>query len=126
MNILVTDGENRSALAVTRSLGRAGCNIFVTGKEDGNIAACSKYCRKTFTAPDPLKERGKYFGAIAEIVMREEIEVTEIQVEVPDKPAKAETAPAAAAAATGNPDAAPAAAATHDKAKGAKGTHKAA
>ena len=75
MNILVTDGENRSALAVTRSLGRAGCNIFVTGKEDGNIAACSKYCRKTFTAPDPLKERGKYFGAIAEIVMREEIDV---------------------------------------------------
>ncbi|MDD2321342.1 MAG: ATP-grasp domain-containing protein [Geobacteraceae bacterium] len=75
MNVLVTDGENRSALAVTRSLGRAGYNIFVTGKEAGNISACSKYCRKTFTAPDPLKERGKYFGAIAEIVMREEIDV---------------------------------------------------
>lgn len=75
MNILVTDGENRSALAVTRSLGRMGYNIFVTGREAGNISACSKYCRKTFIAPDPLKERGKYFGAIAEIVMREEIDV---------------------------------------------------
>lgn len=75
MNVLVTDGENRSALAVTRSLGRMGCNIFVTGREAGNISACSKFCRKTFTAPDPLKEMGKYLDAIAEIVTSEDIDV---------------------------------------------------
>jgi len=75
MNVLVTDGENRSALAVTRSLGRTGCNVFVTGIEAENISACSKFCRKAFTAPDPLKERENFLEAIAEIVIREDINV---------------------------------------------------
>lgn len=75
MNVLVTDGENRSALAVTRSLGRRGCSVFVTGREAGNISACSKFCRKAFTAPDPLKESRKYSEAISEIIVREDINV---------------------------------------------------
>ncbi len=75
MNILVTDGENRSALAVTRSLGRTGCNVFVAGIEAGNISACSKFCRKAFTAPDPLNEMENYLEVIAEIVIREDINV---------------------------------------------------
>ena len=75
MNVLVTDGENRSALAVTRSLGRRGCNVLVAGREHGNISACSKFCRKAFTVPDPLKEGGEYTEAIAEIAIREDIDV---------------------------------------------------
>jgi hypothetical protein len=30
--VLVTEGENRASLAVTRSLGRYGCNVIVTGE----------------------------------------------------------------------------------------------
>lgn len=75
MNVLVTDGENRSTLAVTRSLGRMGCNVSVAGKELGNISACSKFCRKAFKAPDPLNDGGNYSQAIAEIVSREHIDV---------------------------------------------------
>jgi len=75
MNVLITDGENRSALAVTRSLGRMGCNVLVTGREAGNISACSKFCRKGFTVPDPLKESLKYSEAISDIVLREDINV---------------------------------------------------
>lgn len=75
MNVLVTDGENRSALAVTRSLGRNGCNVFVTGRELGNISACSKYCRKSFKVSDPLNAGGIYSQAIAEIVISEHIDV---------------------------------------------------
>ena len=75
MNILVTDGENRSALAVTRSLGRTGCNVFVTGREPGNVSGCSKFCLKAFTAPDPLSEGEKYAEAIIAIVIGKEIDV---------------------------------------------------
>jgi len=75
MKVLVTDGETRSALAVTRSLGKRGCSVFVTGRKSGNISACSKFCGKAITAPDPLKERVNYSAAIAEIVIREDIDV---------------------------------------------------
>jgi predicted ATP-grasp superfamily ATP-dependent carboligase len=75
MNVLVTDGENRSALATTRSLGRKGCTVFVSGAKSGNIAASSKYCRKAFKTPDPMQEGNSYALAIAEIVAREEIDV---------------------------------------------------
>lgn len=75
MNVLVTDGENRSSLAVTRSLGRRGCNVFVTGRDAGNISGCSKYCLKTFKTPDPLNHGGRYSEAIAEIVTSEGIDI---------------------------------------------------
>ena len=59
-------------------------------------------------------------------VLKEETEVTEIDVEVPDKPVKAD-APAAPAAATGAAADAPAEApAEPASVKGAKGKHKAA
>lgn len=75
MNILVTDGENKSALAVTRSLGRRGCKVIVCGKELGNISASSRFCRKAFKAPDPLVMGGYYSQAIADIVRSENIDV---------------------------------------------------
>lgn len=75
MNILVTDGENRSALAVTRSLGRRGCSVYVSGKELGNISSSSKFCRGAFKTPDPLTEAWNYSKSIAEIVNKENIDM---------------------------------------------------
>ncbi len=75
MNILVTDGENRSALAVTRSLGRKGCNVTVCSKELGNISASSKFCSRSFVVPEPMSHCGNYFQAVAEIVRTEKIDV---------------------------------------------------
>lgn len=75
MNVLVTDGENRSALAVTRSLGKRGCTVFVVGRVTQNISACSRYCRKALAAPDPLTDSVVYAQAISEIVRREHIDV---------------------------------------------------
>lgn len=75
MKVLVTDGENRAALAVTRSLGRRGCRVLVTGKEPGNISACSKFCGKAFRTPDPLSDGAAYSRAIAEIVAMEHADV---------------------------------------------------
>jgi len=75
MNILVTDGETRSALAVTRSLGRKGHTVFVCGREMNNISACSSFCRKAFLLPDPLANGTGYSAAIAEIALTESIDL---------------------------------------------------
>jgi predicted ATP-grasp superfamily ATP-dependent carboligase len=41
---LVTDGDTRPALAVTRSLGRAGNEVFVTSPRSPCLAGASRYC----------------------------------------------------------------------------------
>lgn len=75
MNVLVTDGENRSALAVTRSLGRRGCDVFVAGLNARNISACSRFCKKNFVTPDPLTGGKIYFERIMNIVIKEKIDI---------------------------------------------------
>lgn len=75
MNILVTDGENRSALAVIRSLGKKGNTVFVAGVDNDNISACSKYCKKYFKTPNPLHEGTEYLNKIVDIVAAEKIDL---------------------------------------------------
>ena len=68
MNILVTDGENRSSLAATRSLGRRGYKVFVSGKEKKNISSVSKYCAQSYAAGDAIKNGDKYIKKILAIL----------------------------------------------------------
>ena len=75
MNILVTDGENRSCLAVTRSLGRRGDRVFVSGLKSQNISSCSKYCIKGFAVTNPLRESYSYVKDIMEIVREKKIDI---------------------------------------------------
>lgn len=75
MNVLVTDGENRAALAVTRSLGRRGCSVFVVGRELESISSTSQFCRRAFRVPDPLNETGQYIDAVAKIISSEDIDI---------------------------------------------------
>jgi predicted ATP-grasp superfamily ATP-dependent carboligase len=74
MNVLVTDGDIRSALAVTRSLGRTGYNVIVAGVESGNLSSCSCFCKKSYLTPDPLREGGHFAEKIVDIVGREKID----------------------------------------------------
>lgn len=50
--VLILDGESRSALAVTRSLGHAGYEVGVASSEDDALAATSKHCAVFFRIPD--------------------------------------------------------------------------
>ncbi|WP_224981908.1 carboxylate--amine ligase [Geomonas agri] len=75
MNVLVTDGENRSSLAVTRSLGRAGCAVFVSAARHNTISSCSRFCRKAFCVPDPISAPAEYVKAILQLVKTEYIDV---------------------------------------------------
>ncbi len=52
MNVLITDGETRSALAITRSLGAAGHNVYVSASKPHSLAGLSRYCAGEFAQPD--------------------------------------------------------------------------
>jgi predicted ATP-grasp superfamily ATP-dependent carboligase len=56
MKILVTDGDNRAALAITRSLGRERHQIIVGSESYPNLAATSRYCSTHFIYPDPQRD----------------------------------------------------------------------
>lgn len=47
-NVLVTDGRQRSTLAVVRSLGRAGINVTVGEDNFPSLASSSRYCHNRF------------------------------------------------------------------------------
>ncbi|MET0061925.1 MAG: ATP-grasp domain-containing protein [Candidatus Thiodiazotropha endolucinida] len=67
-NILVTDGNSRAALAVTRSLGSKGYNLFVGERVKPSLASRSKYCIDAVLYPDPVNEYGKFCHKIKEII----------------------------------------------------------
>jgi len=84
--VIVPDGNERSALAVTRSLGRRGIPVFVGAETSSSLAGVSRYCRESFVYPDPwaspdefracLLERAKRWGA------RVVFPITDLAVEI--------------------------------------------
>ena len=73
--VLVTEGENRASLAVTRSLGGYGCKVIVTGEQKKNLASCSRYCAARYSAPSPLGDNEGYLNAILDLVIKENVQV---------------------------------------------------
>jgi len=68
--ILVTDGEQRSALAVVRSLGRSGLEVHVASHEKRPLAGASRHAAETSRVPDPLADPPGYVSAIDDLVTR--------------------------------------------------------
>jgi predicted ATP-grasp superfamily ATP-dependent carboligase len=75
LTVLVTDGENRSSLAVTRSLGRHGCKVIVTGQQKKNLASSSRYCAERYAVPSPLHAGPAYLAAMRNILIEQKIDV---------------------------------------------------
>lgn len=75
MKILVTDGDNRSSLALTRSLGRCGHRVYVGAGEKKSLASCSRFCVAGFALPDPLQNGAEYAHQVCEFAAREKIDV---------------------------------------------------
>lgn len=73
--VLVTDGEERSALAVVRSLGRAGYRVHVSARRRRALAATSRWAVGSLVAPDPLRASAEFVDAVADYVRRHEIQV---------------------------------------------------
>jgi predicted ATP-grasp superfamily ATP-dependent carboligase len=73
MRILVTDGENRAALAIVRALGRAGHTVVVGGRRAPCLAQTSRYCQERVVYPDPAREEEAFVRRLAELVETQRI-----------------------------------------------------
>jgi predicted ATP-grasp superfamily ATP-dependent carboligase len=73
--ILVTDGEERAALAIVRSLGRAQHRVFVCSPRKRSLAGGSKFVQDEAEVPSPLASAPAYAQVIRELVSRWKIEV---------------------------------------------------
>lgn len=74
-HILITDGDQRSALAATRSLGRAGHDVTVASRHRRPLAGASKHCRAALLHPDPSKDPVGYRDFLDEAMGSEGIEL---------------------------------------------------
>jgi predicted ATP-grasp superfamily ATP-dependent carboligase len=74
-SVLVTDGEQRAALATVRSLGRAGYRVCVCSPRRRSVAGASRYAGFETRTPDPLADPGGFVESVAELVRRLRIDV---------------------------------------------------
>lgn len=78
MAVLITDGDQRSALAVTRSLGRAGIEVCTGESRIPNLAGTSRYCSKRICYPSPHQDI-EHFVAF----LREHLEASNYELLLP-------------------------------------------
>lgn len=67
-SVLVTDGEQRAALAVVRSLGGAGCTVHVCSERGRSLAGASRFCQTDSVAPNPLTDPTGFARAVGVLV----------------------------------------------------------
>ena len=75
LTVFVTDGEQRPALAIARSLGRRGIAVVVGSEQPHSLASASKYCVRHVTYPSPIRHPGAFEQFVAALVERERIDV---------------------------------------------------
>jgi predicted ATP-grasp superfamily ATP-dependent carboligase len=73
--ILVTDGNQRSALAVVRALGRAGHHVVVCSVGGRSLAGASRFARLEASVPDAGDEPDAYAHRIGELCREHRIDV---------------------------------------------------
>ena len=75
MRVFVTDGDNRAALAVTRSLGRAGHEVVVGEKRSPSLAQSSRFCANRVTYPDPVIAPDDFVAHLAQEIAARGVDV---------------------------------------------------
>lgn len=76
--VLVTDGTERAALAVVRSLGAAGHEVHVCAQRSRSLAGASRWCRGQERVPSSLVDPGGFAEAV-----RQQVEAQGIRLLVP-------------------------------------------
>lgn len=73
MRVLVTNGDTRPALAITRSLGRQGHEVIVAAERHPSLASASRFCAGRETYPAPDQGGDAFVRAIADIAARRQV-----------------------------------------------------
>lgn len=74
-SVLITDGNERAALAAVRSLGAAGYRCVVCGSSGHPIAGASKFASSTVRLPDPANAPEQFVSGLAEVVRNERVQI---------------------------------------------------
>lgn len=84
--VLMLDGNTRSALAATRSLGRKGVPVVVADQAERNLSSASKYCSESFAYPSPAGDWEGFLTTVRTECSRRGIKVifpmTEISIAI--------------------------------------------
>lgn len=75
MKILVTDGNSRAALAITRSLGRAGHDVLVGANAPRSLAGSSRHCQARVCYPDPEHYGRSFMDFMGDYIAHEAVDV---------------------------------------------------
>jgi predicted ATP-grasp superfamily ATP-dependent carboligase len=73
--VLVADGDERSALAVVRSLGRAGHVVIVGARRLASLSGASRFASARVELPDPLAAPDRFADALGDSVLAHQCEV---------------------------------------------------
>ena len=74
LTVLVTDAEQRAALAVTRSLGQAGHRVLVASAKAAPLAGGSRFAAGEFRLPDPLHDPAAFAARLCEVTRHEAVD----------------------------------------------------
>jgi predicted ATP-grasp superfamily ATP-dependent carboligase len=66
MEVIVLDGNQRPALAITRSLGKRGIRVTVGAETDSSLSSCSRFCAGSFAYPSPYQDPEGFFQVVLE------------------------------------------------------------
>lgn len=70
---LLTDGENRIALSVLRSLARRGIETTVVGESAWALSFFSRYCKRKVICPSPKNDLAAFLGSVKNAIRRGDI-----------------------------------------------------
>ena len=74
-SVLILDANMRSALAVTRSLGRQGIRVFTADETASSLSGSSRYSYRYVQHPSARTEENQFISAIDEICSKHRIDV---------------------------------------------------
>lgn len=73
--VLILDANTRSALAVTRSLGKRGVKVFTADESVSSLSGSSRYSHLYFQHPSARIEEDKFISAINEFCLKHQIDI---------------------------------------------------
>ena len=74
MRVLLTDGNERAALAVTRALGREQIEVIVGAESQRSLAGSSRYCNQSFVYPSPYQEPDRFVTRLLEMIRDHDVD----------------------------------------------------
>ncbi len=73
--VLVLDSNQRSALAVTRSLGKQGVHVFTAEETSTALASASCFSKQHFTYPSPRSQPEQFIKRLGSLVEKHHIDI---------------------------------------------------